>query len=72
MAGLLWRTESLMPKNFPESRVETPDENARRRRNSHVRFWKMGEATAMTEMRAQGRHSSSGKTIVYEPFRRTG
>jgi hypothetical protein len=56
MAGLLWRTESLMPKNFPESRVETPDENARRRRNSHVRFWKMGEATAMTEMGAQSCH----------------
>jgi hypothetical protein len=56
MAGLLWRTESLMPKNFPESRVETPYENARRRRNSHVRFWKMGEATAMTEMGAQSCH----------------
>jgi hypothetical protein len=46
-----------MPKNFPESHVETPDKNARRRRNSHVRFWKMGEATAMTEMRAHCYHS---------------
>jgi hypothetical protein len=54
----------MLPKNFPESHVETPNENARQRRNNHVRFWKMGEATAMTEMGARCSPSGLGPELA--------